>query len=207
MKAIRIIPALMVGLAACLPLQSAQACEFTRTPWGLRVSNCKLYELTKGRYDLALDTDRGPHLALPNLVVTDVDAGIIGASANLSVQLANIGDRNAGVFDVQLIATVTDPLRSGATVSTTTLPPATVPGLAFGAGATVYPGAVSLPNRSQDWDICTIAIVDPPATGRPASGGVSESSELDNQWPAPQQQGCCRAFGPNPDMNGPPACL
>jgi len=206
MKAIRIMAAMAAGLAAWLPVQSAQACEFTRTPWGLRVTNCKLYDLTKGRYDLTLDTDR-PHWSLPNLVVTDVDVGINGTNANMSVQLANIGERNAGVFDVQLIATVTDPLRSGASVSTTTPPATTVSGLAFGAGATVYPGAVSLPNRSQDWDICTIAIVDPPPTGRPAWGSVYESIELDNRWPAPQQQGCCRAYGPNPDLDGPPACL
>ncbi len=210
MKAKSTIAALLAAVAGWLPLQAAQAaCEFSRTPWGLRVSNCKLSDLTGGRYDgqITLDPAQGGRILLPNLVVTDVDTTIVGTSANLSAQLANIGRLNAGAFDVQLIATITDPLNNGSPVSLTTLPPASVPGLAVGAGATVFPGAVSLPNRSQDWDVCTIAVVDPPPLGRPAWGAVVESTESDNQWPAPAQQGCCRVYGKNPDVSGPPACF
>ncbi|HSW22221.1 MAG TPA: hypothetical protein VLJ62_05605, partial [Burkholderiaceae bacterium] len=148
MKAKSTIAALLAAVAGWLPLQAAQAaCEFSRTPWGLRVSNCKLSDLTGGRYDgqITLDPTQGGRILLPNLVVTDVDTTIVGKSANLSAQLANIGRLNAGAFDVQLIATITDPLNNGSPVSLTTLPPASVPGLAVGQGATVFPGAVSLP--------------------------------------------------------------
>jgi hypothetical protein len=207
MTAKRTMAAMLIGVAL-LPLQAAQACEFSRTPWGLRVLNCKLSDLTGGRFvgDISLSPDQGGRIPLPNLVVTDVDTTIVGSSANLSVQLGNIGRLNAGAFEVQLIATITDPLNGGSPFSMTALPPVSVPGLAVGAGATAFPGAVSLPNRTQDWDVCTIAIVDPPPMGRASWGNVVESNESDNQWPMPMQQGCCRAYGKNPDLSGPPAC-
>src|SRR5687768_13419120 len=189
MKAKQTIAALL-GVAALLPLQAAQACEFSRTPWGLRVLNCKLSDLTGGRFvgELSLSPDQGGRVPLPNLVVTDVDTTIVGASANLSVQLANIGRLGAGAFEVQLIATITDPLNGGSPFGMTTMAPTSVPGLGVGASATAFPGAVSLPNRTQDWDVCTIAIVDPQPMGRAPWGSVVESNESDNQWPAPMQQ-------------------
>jgi hypothetical protein len=208
MKANRVMATMLAAVAALLPVQTVQACTFSRTPWGLLVSNCKLSELTRGRYDLdiSIDPDR-PRPALPNLVVTDVDTTIVGASANLSASVANIGIRNAIAFEVQLISMITDPLNGGAGVGMVVLPPVSVPGLAVGAGAKVFPGAASLPNRSQDWDVCTVAIADPPLAGRSPLGSLLESNESDNQWPSPpQQQGCCRAYGPNPDLSGPPAC-
>ncbi|HSW22802.1 MAG TPA: hypothetical protein VLJ62_08545 [Burkholderiaceae bacterium] len=39
-----------------------------------------------------------------------------------------------------------------------------------------------LPNRTQDWDVCSVAIVDPVANGGQAWGSVWESNESDNPW-------------------------
>lgn len=197
-----------IALALLAALPAAQACEFVRTPWGLRLTGCKLSDLTAGRYDLSLDVNpERPRWALPNLVISDVDTTIVGSSANMSATVSNLGVRDAAAFDVQLIVAVTNPLANGAGVSMTTLPAVTVPRLAVGAGATVYPGSVVLPNRSQDWDVCTVAIVDPPTATR-SLGAVWESNESDNRWPASApQQDCCRVYGPKPDLIGPPACL
>ena len=189
MKANRLMAAMLAGLTAWLP---AQACEITRTPWGLRVSNCALRELYRVPYDAMLDVAvNRPMLNLPNLVVTDVDARTFGGvEAEISVDMLNNGTRNAGSFDVIVTATVNNPLKAGVQVSMTPLGPASIGGLAVGAMASQYMGLVVLPNRTQDWDVCSIAIVDPTVAGGPAWGRVIESNESDNQWSA----ACTRVF-------------
>jgi hypothetical protein len=201
MKTQRTIALLLAGLAASTIVHAAQVCQFTRNQWGLLISNCKLNELSGGRYDFVLDHATPPPPQFPNLRVTKIGAFLQGVNVALRADVENNGGRNAGAFEVVLTASVNDPLQNGVGVSMTTLPPSTVPSLAIGAGATVFPGAITLPNRNQDWDVCTAAVVDPPATGRPPSGAVLESNETDNQTNA-----CCRVYGPNPDLTGPPAC-
>jgi hypothetical protein len=195
--------AAFVGLVALLGLQAAQACEITRTAWGLRLTDCRLDEMYKGRYEVSIDRHPdwtvGP-LKLPNLHPADINEVVVGASVNLSADIENTGRWNAPAFEVAVIGTVTDPLNGGAAVSTTPFPPIAIPSLAVGATVTGSAGAVSLPNRNQDWDVCTVVVVDPPTKAR-ASGNVLESNEADNQ-----RDGCCRVYGPNPDLNGPPAC-
>jgi hypothetical protein len=191
------------GVAAVLLAAApAQACEMTRTPSGLRVI-CNLYELYK-RYDLGIELiPAGPalRLNLPNLAPTDLDFTLVGSGANVGVDVENIGVRGATTFEVVAVGSVHDPLRGGASVGMTPLPPRTVSGLAAGAGVAVGMGTIFLPNRNQDWDVCTIATVDPPLAGGASWGRVLESDETDNLRTA-----CCRAYGPNPDVNGPPAC-
>jgi hypothetical protein len=202
MNTTRIAAALLAGIATTAPLQAAAACEFTRTPWGLRISNCKLADFYGSRYDLKLDVDRRPPvLTLPNLVPTDVDAGVNGVGVNLAVEVQNLGDRGAVASEVVAMAGVNDPLNNGSSVGVTALGPYPVPALAIGSGVVVSMGRIFLPNRNQDWDVCTLAIVDPPTAGGSALGRIFESNESDNQW-----QGCCRVYGPKPDLNGPPAC-
>jgi hypothetical protein len=191
-----------VALLAVLPA-AASACEFTQTPWGLRVSNCKLSELSGGRYDLSLDTSVDPpRLPLPNLRVNDVDAGVVGSNVSIAVEVQNNGQRNAGRFDVTAVVDVQDPLiaNGNRSVGMTMLPPVSVPGLAIGT-AVVYPGQVVVPNRTQDWDVCTVAVADAPPTGGGSLGRLLELNESDNQW-----QGCCRVYGLKPDTSVPP-CL
>jgi hypothetical protein len=202
MKTQRTMALLLAGLAASTMVQAVQVCEFKRNQWGLQISNCKLNELYGGRYDLEL-ADPTVHVPLqfPNLHVTKIGEFVIGTNVNLRADVENNGMRNAGAFEVTLMASVHDPLQKGVRVGMTALPPTQVPFLAIGAGATVHPGSITLPNSKQDWDVCTVAVVDPPATGRPASGAVLESNEADNQTSS-----CCRVYGPNPDFNGPPVC-
>jgi hypothetical protein len=203
MKAMRIVVAVIAAMAVPLFAQSAYACEITRTPWGLRLINCKLSDFYKGRYEVAMDIYVStPRLLLPNLHVTDIDTLVTGGNVDITFDVENSGGLNdALAFDVTVVGTVQNPLNAGLNVSTTPFPPVTVSALAIGASATRYAGTISLPNRNQDWDVCAIAIADPPATGGPAFGRVLESNESDNMLNA-----CCRVFGPNPDVNGPPAC-
>jgi hypothetical protein len=118
----------------------------------------------------------------------------------VTVELQNSGTGNAGQFEVAAVASINDPLNNGASQGTLVFPPLTVPGLASGAGTVKYVGSVEVPNRTQDWDICNVVVVDPPTSTR-ASGGTLESNESDNQW-----SGCCRLYAPTPDVSRPPAC-
>jgi hypothetical protein len=202
----RRIAATAAALAALAAAQAAGACEFTRTPWGVLATDCRLKDLYEGRYDLTIDRRPVDPWPLPNLVVTDVDGFVIDKGVDVSVELRNTGKRNAGPFDVTVVAGVTDPLNGGVgAVPPTPLGPVSVAGLASGASASKYAGRIFLPNRAQDWDVCAIATVDPPGAGAPA-GRVWESNESDNGWPPPPSDGCCRVYGPKPDVNGPPAC-
>lgn len=203
MNAMRIVLTMISAIAALLTVQSAYACEITRTPWGLRLTNCKLSEFYKGRYELAMDVQvAGPRLQLPNLHVTDVDTFVSGNGVDMEVEVENNGAlNNALAFDVTVVGTVQNPLNAGQNAGMTAFPPVSVPGLAIGATAARYVGTIILPNRTQDWDVCAVAIADPPPSAGPTFGRVLESNESDNMLTA-----CCRVFGPNPDVSGPPPC-
>jgi hypothetical protein len=180
MKALRTATGLLVGLIA-MPHAWA-ACEFTKTPWGLRVTGCNLGTMYQGRYELMLDQSPDkPRLKLPNLRATNVDAGLIDREAVLSVDLVNDGMANAGQFEVAVVSSINDPLDGGATVGMVVQAPSVVSTLAFGAGRLIAPGHVTLPNRYQGWDICTMVVVDPPA-GTRTLGSVLESNESDNPY-------------------------
>jgi hypothetical protein len=191
------------GLAALLAPTPAHACEFIRTPWGLQVLHCSLAELFKGKFDLAVEVNPRPalQLNLPNLVPIDIDTTVVGSSVSIEVDIENRGVRAAPIFEVAAVGTVHDPLNNGSSVSTTPLPPRMVQGLAVGAGTDVSMGGVYVPNRNQDWDVCTMAIVDPPPMAGQAWGRVLEADESDNM-----RTHCCRVFGPKPDFNGPAGC-
>jgi len=170
--------ALSLGAAS-----AAQACEFKRTPWGLQVTSCKLGDLYPGRYSAVLEVAPfKPIVNLPNLVVTDVDYRVFGGiEAEVTVDMTNNGIRNAGAFDVVVTTTVHD-VTTGAAVSVTPFPPVSIVSLAVGAITSKYMGLAVLPNRTQDWDVCSVAIVDPVANGGQAWGSVWESNESDNPW-------------------------
>jgi hypothetical protein len=194
----------ITALAALFAALPTHACDIVRTPFGLRITNCNLSELYKGRYDQALEfipNRNGLQLRFPNLVPTDLDTFVINTGVNVGVDVENDGNGNALTFEVALVGTVHDPLNNGAAYSTTPLPPQTISGLAAGAGIAVGTGTLFLPNRNQDWDVCLMATIDPPPAGGQAWGRVYESNEADNL-----RTGCCRVYGPTPDMTGPPAC-
>jgi len=202
MKVARIVVAVISGLAALSAVQPAEACELTKTQWGLRAVNCLLGDFYKGRFDLAVELNPSrPVLRLPNLHVTDIDTSVRANNVDMQFDVENNGNGNAVPFEVTLVGSVHNPLSGGANVSMMAFPPVTVPALAAGATATRFAGTLVLPNRSQDWDVCGIAIADPPLTNGPAFGSVFESNESDNM-----RNDCCRVFGPNPDVTGPPPC-
>lgn len=196
--------AVLIGFAAlCGGMQPALAapCEFTRTSWGLRLTNCKLNELFYGRYELSLD--RIPDAVVrpwPNLRPSHISDTLLGGSVNIVVDVENVGAAAAGAFEVAVIGTVTDPLNGGVGVNMTAFPPIVIQSLPVGATVTRSAGSVPLPNRDQDWDVCTVAIVDPP-TSTSSLGKLLETDETDNR-----RERCCRAYGPKPDFSGPPSC-
>jgi hypothetical protein len=190
MKARSIVMTMLCGAATLVGTQ-ASACEVVRTPWGMRYSGCQLRELYHGRFDLLLEKQDPPYrIGLPNLRITDIDADPSGGiSINMDVEFENNGNRNvARAFDLTLMVTVHDPLMKGVAVSMTPLPVVQVPGLNMGASATAYPGAIALPNRAQDWDVCSIGVIDAPPPNSP-SGVVWELDENDNV-----KDSCTRIF-------------
>jgi hypothetical protein len=188
----RSIAVTMSCLAAALVCSQASACEIVRTPWGMRYSGCQLRELYHGRFDLLLEKQDPPYrVGLPNLRIADIDANPTGGiSVNMEVEFENNGNRNASrAFDITLTVSVNDPLNKGASIGApTALPAVQVPGLNIGASATAYPGAIALPNRTQDWDVCSIGVIDAPPPNSPA-GVIWELDETDNV-----KESCTRIF-------------
>lgn len=203
MSIARIAAALVLTAWAAASAPAAQACQITRTNWGLRLIDCNLSDFFKN-YDVELSAiPPNPPLRMPNLQVSDIDGTLLGGTiVQIDVEVENSGTlNNTRAFDVAVVASVTNPLNGGASVSSTALPPVSIMGLALGATTAVVVGNVSVPNRKQDWDVCALAVVDPPAMGGSAWGNVFESNETDNT-----RNRCCRVYGPTPNGNGPRAC-
>lgn len=197
----------IASIAALLPIETADACEVSRSKWGMVISDCNLSEFLKG-YDVPIKIS--PELCrlnLPNLRVDDIEytyyGPFTGDAVEVRVEAENVGCADSRAFEIAAVSFVTDPLNGGQSVNSQTFAPVSVPGLAVGSSSLHYAGTISLPNRTQDWDICTMATVDPPLSGGPASGNVGESNEADNTT-GPNE--CCRFYGPNPDTTGPRAC-
>lgn len=193
------------GLAvvtACLTFSASAACTITRTQWGPQIIGCNLAELTKGKFEGQIDRiPPRPVLSMPNLRVDDIDYWINGGGVEISIDLGNHGTGPAAAFDSLVIATVHNPLMAGAQHGPVqVLPVQSVPSLVAGGRAARSMGWLGLPSRSQDWDICVVARVDPPSAGAPR-GGVWEGDENDNE-----RSECCRVYGPFPDLSGPGAC-
>jgi hypothetical protein len=204
MTIIRMTAAMILAALAAASAPAAQACQITRTNWGLRLIDCNLSDFLKN-YDVELSViPPNPPLRMPNLQVSDIDGTLFGSTVQLDVEVENSGTwNNTRAFDVAVIASVHDPLaRPGsASVSSGPLPPVSIMGLAAGATTARIVGNVNVPNRKQDWDVCAVAVVDPPAVGGSAWGNVFESNETDNT-----RNRCCRVYGPTPDVSGPGPC-
>jgi hypothetical protein len=203
MNITRMTAAMILTALAVASAPAAQACQITRTTWGLRLIDCNLSDFFKNRYDLALDViPEPPRLRMPNLQVSDIDGTLSGSSVQIDVEVQNNGaQNNTRAFDVAVIATVQNPLAGGAPVSSSPLPPVSIMGLAAGATTARIAGSIAVPNRNQDWDVCAVAVVDPPVVGGSAWGNVFESNETDNMLDR-----CCRVYGPTPDVSGPRPC-
>jgi hypothetical protein len=196
--------ATMLSAPALLGLAPAAACEITRTPWGLRAIDCNLSDFFPRQLEGAIALDPAPYgirLRLPNLAVTDLDNRLrTELELDVEAEVTNLGEAVAPSSQLAAVATVHDPLNKGAEVARYSLGPVAVSSLAVGAGVSRYIGTIAVPNRSQDWDVCSIATADPPVTGGAAYGKVIERDETDNL-----RTDCCRVFGPNPG-GGPPSC-
>ncbi len=194
MKVRSIVLTMLCGAAATLASSQALACQIVKTPWGMRYSGCQLRELYPGRFDMLLEKWDPPYvIALPNLLINDIDAVPVagGVSVNMSAEFENNGNRNVTrAFDITLLVSVHDPLNKGAIVGQPMpLQPVQVPALSTGASASAFFGAVTLPNRVQDWEVCSIGVIDaPPPNG--AGGVIFEANEGDNR-----KDSCTRIFG------------
>lgn len=203
MKKSRVVAPAFAALLGAMAVQAAYACEISKTPWGLRITGCKLSYFFK-KYDFAVEVaPNRPMLRLPNLGVADIDGRVNGTVVDMDTEVENNGTVNAiATFEITAIASVHNPLTPGAqAVSSSGLGPVQAPGLAAGATRAHWLGQVTLPNRTQDWDVCATVIVDPPVVGGPQTGSIWESNETDNV-----RDRCCRVYGPKPDLNGPRAC-
>lgn len=193
------IALLAAATAAAITTPAAEAaCQITKTPWGLQVTDCNLSEFYKNRYDVPLDIrPNRPILRMPNLTASDVDGTLVGSNAvTISVEIENTGTLNvSSAFEVSVLGSVSSPT-GGVGIPFIPFPPISIPGLPAGSTAARTVGTVALPNRTQDWDVCAIATVDPALMGGPAWGNIFETNELDNT-----KDRCCRVYGPKPDTS------
>jgi hypothetical protein len=196
--------AAVAAWAACTALP-ALACTLQSTPLGPRMTDCNLRAFSDGQYDLDISTviDTRPRL-LPNLVPQDLGFFVNGNLVDVDLTVRNTASiANAGAFDLGPLLWLANPLAGGATVPGTPAygPVVRANPLPRASSRGYRLRTVTLPNRMQDWDVCVAVTVDPPPSGGPAQGKVPESNEDDNVL-----QRCCRVYGPNPDVTGPPAC-
>lgn len=197
-----------VRAACCATLTLAAgashaACTITPTLLGPRITGCNLAEITKLRFEGTIDREPDPlRFRLPNLRIDDVDVGVNGGGVFLQIDILNDGNAAAGLFDAVMLVSVHNPLAGGAMVGAQQVQPVqTVQALGAGQRARASMGWLGLPNRDQDWDVCTVALVDPLWGGGPRFGRVYEGNEGDNQ-----RSDCCRVYGPKPDQTGPRQC-
>ena len=189
MKIARIVaPAIITAAATLMPMKFANAaCEIVETPRGPQL-RCSLSDLNQGRdgdLKISINPD-GPRLRLPNLVVKDIDDALLGNSVEVGIEVENRGMVSAGQFEVYVDSYVKNPF-DGDTSGSLPFPLINVPGLAVGVTFSAIAGTVTLPNLSQDWDVCTEVIVDPTLLFPPVNAQVLESNENDNE-----DMKCCR---------------
>jgi hypothetical protein len=194
-----------VALAAAASVLPAAACTLQSTPQGPRIADCNLGSYTAGRYDVDLSTlppDPRRRL-LPNLVPHGLSHWVNGTQVEVSATVRNTaGIAGAPPFEIGALLWIANPRGGGGVVPGSTVQvPVPMPALARMSNRTTFLRNVGLPNRDQDWDVCTAVVVDPMPGGGPAEGRVLESNEDDNQLTQ-----CCRVYGPMPDLSGPPAC-
>jgi len=181
----------------------SQACEVWRDDLGKLRTNCKL-SLAKKDYTLSVSVANGvPRytLALPNLHPrkNKVYVDTVGGQVELSVDIRNDGTRSSAITEVALMVNIVDPL--GVRATTTQSLTAAVPAIPAGDTPRIYVGNIVLPNRSQDWDLQLISVVDPQTSASQVWGRMYESNEMDNV-----RERECRIYGPNGDASGPENC-
>lgn len=149
-----------------------------------------------------------PRIELPNLQVVNISQGVTATvfTSTLTYRYENDDMRItpngnyviAPPFQIRAFYTVTDPLQSGRVVYDDLIV-VDVPALAPGADNTInlFLNAPR-PNRDQDWDFTVTVELDYPLD---RGGIIWETTEMDNY-----KVEACRAYGPNPDVNGPPPC-
>ncbi|MBC7983528.1 MAG: hypothetical protein H7Y02_06715 [Candidatus Obscuribacterales bacterium] len=195
----------ILALVSCF-ITSAQACDFWRDEDGVWQVDCSFDKESYGKYLIDIRGRRsraGYQLRLPNLQIRRFRYSSIGGGRDVEV-FADV--RNVGVVVSTAVTTVItfdvlDPLNRLAPINGS-LRPVTVPAIGGNSEVRVSFGTISLPNRSQDWDVGVVGFVDPPTPAQPTRGNLIESNENDNA-----HMDVCRSYGPMPDVSGPHACL
>lgn len=118
-----------------------------------------------------------PRIALPNLVVSDVDTEVWWDAVELLVAVENIGVRDAGGFELRAAVEVRR-ADTGTVVDQVALS-RSVPALQAGKEESLYLGNVYVPDRDYDYDLVVLGVADPAAPGG-LFGQVWEDNESDN---------------------------
>lgn len=192
---LRRLAALSLIFGGALATGSAAACDIWRDESGYR-GLCDLRVEFKDKYRLNVEFTAiyqpRYHLKLPNFHPRKFKYYVTGSDVEISVDVENLGDLASPAADVAVMVNFFDPLTGTAmpttsyVARTTTIQPAN--------SQRVLITHVQLPNTLQDWDIISVATVDPPTATQPVWGTVFESNEMDNALMHP-----CRVYGPNPD--------
>ena len=194
----RRIAALSLMFAGTLAAGSAAACDVWRDEFGFYRGNCNLSVDFKDKYRVNMEfiatLEPRYHFKLPNFHPRKFKYFVTGSDVEISIDVENIGELAAPAADVAVVVNIVDPLTgmqyssSPYVARTTTIQPASTQRLLV--------THVQVPNLSQDWDIVSVATVDPATAAQPVRGNVVESDETDNGL-----MHACRVFGPNPDTS------
>jgi hypothetical protein len=194
---LRRIAALSLMVGGALATSSAVACEVWRDEFGYR-GICDLRVEFKDKYRLNVEflatLEPRFHFKIPNFHPRKFKYFVTGTDVQIDLEIENLGDLDAPAADVAVMVNIVDPLTG---TQQPTMPyTARTPVIAAGMSGRVNITHVQMPNQLQDWDIVSVAVVDPPTTAQPIRGGVAESDETDNVL-----NHTCRVYGPNPDTS------
>tara|TARA_Y100001933_G_scaffold192431_1_gene191961 strand:- start:11 stop:607 length:597 start_codon:yes stop_codon:yes gene_type:complete len=175
------------ALALLLYLPAAEAaCIDDEGRWrldcedaGIRIDDKALARL--------MDIIEMPRIALPNLIVSDVDTTVYWDAVEVLLAVGNIGPRDAGAFEVRAAVEVRR-ADTGAVVDQVAFS-RSLSMLQAGKEELLYLGDVYVPDRDYDYDLVVVGVADPVTTSS-FLGYVWESNESDNTTLYQ-----CRVFG------------
>jgi len=194
----RRIATLSLMFFGALATGSAAACDVWRDEFGFYRGNCNLSVEFKDKYRVNMEfvatLEPRFHFKLPNFHPRKFKYFLTGTDLQIDVEVENLGDLAAPAADVAVMVNIVDPITGAQqaamayTARTMTIQPT--------SSQRVLITHVQVPNTLQDWDIVSVAMVDPGTPAQPVRGSVVESNETDNALTH-----SCRVYGPNPDTS------
>jgi hypothetical protein len=165
-------------LAAIFYLPSAHAaCIDDEGRWVLDCKDAGI-QVDEEVLERLFEIIRSPHMALPNLIVSDITTHVFGSAIEVGLEVENIGVRDAAGFE--LIAAVEIRRADDGSLVEQIAWDESLPGLPVSQKENIYL-EVYLPDRDYDYDVSILGVADPVTLGNYGYAGyVLEINESDN---------------------------